>query len=82
MTMICGSCNQPGIRWMGPMSQLTHTECPHCGGTNCQVVDQPEDPEEEEEVLCACGSEYGPPNADDGKFYCNRGHGGAYHCAP
>lgn len=42
MTMICGNCNQTGIRWMRPMSQLTHTECPHCGGTNCQLADQPD----------------------------------------
>lgn len=82
MTMICGTCNQTGIRWMGPMSQLTHTECPHCGGTNCQQVDPSDKPEEEEEVLCGCGSEWGKPNADDGHFYCNRGHGCAYHCAP
>lgn len=33
------------------------------------------------EVWCACRSEKGVPNADGG-FYCNRGHGGAYHCAP
>ena len=33
------------------------------------------------EVWCACRSEKGMPNADGG-FYCNRGHGGAYHCAP
>lgn len=34
--MICENCGQTGIRWMGPLSMLTHTECPHCGGTNCQ----------------------------------------------
>lgn len=39
MTMICDNCGQAGIRWMGPMSNLTHTECPHCGGQNCQRQD-------------------------------------------
>src|SRR5471032_636342 len=34
------------------------------------------------EVRCGCGSEYGMPNADDGRFSCNRGHGCASHCAP
>ncbi|HJH21636.1 MAG TPA: hypothetical protein K8W20_23385 [Pseudomonas lactis] len=43
MTMICENCNQTGIRWVGSFINLTHTECPHCGGTNCQQVDQPED---------------------------------------
>lgn len=43
MTMICGNCNQTGISWVGRFSNLTHTECPHCNGTNCQQVDQPED---------------------------------------
>lgn len=35
-TMICDNCGRAGIRWMGPLSNLTHTECPHCGGQNCQ----------------------------------------------
>ena len=39
MTMICDACGRTGIRWMGPLSNLTHTECPHCGGTNCQRVE-------------------------------------------
>jgi len=34
--MVCDQCGQTGIRWMGPIGNLTHTECPHCGGTNCQ----------------------------------------------
>ncbi len=37
--MICGNCGLVGIRWMGPFSNLTHTKCPHCGGINCQEVD-------------------------------------------
>jgi hypothetical protein len=47
MSMICGNCNQTGIRWVGPFSNLTHTECPHCGGTNCQVAEQQDDVEPE-----------------------------------
>ncbi|MNJ77614.1 hypothetical protein D3C77_751530 [compost metagenome] len=43
MTMICDNCGQAGIRWVGPMSNLTHTECPHCGGQNCQRAEQAED---------------------------------------
>jgi hypothetical protein len=47
MTMVCENCGQTGIRWMGRFSSgLTHTECPHCGGTNCQIAEQaPEDDE-------------------------------------
>lgn len=37
--MRCGRCGKTGIRWMGPLSALTHTECPHCGGTDCQDPD-------------------------------------------
>jgi hypothetical protein len=36
MTMRCENCGQYGIRWMGRLTDLTHTECPHCGGANCQ----------------------------------------------
>lgn len=46
MSMICSLCGRAGIRWMGPCSNLTHTECPHCGGINCQraeVLDEDED---------------------------------------
>ena len=79
MTMICGSCNQTGIRWVGPISNLTHTECPHCGGTNCHLADQPElgDEEAEEEVECKCGRKSGPPNFDDDRYYC-----GSQWCMP
>lgn len=41
--MICGNCGRTGIRWMGAMSNLTHTECPHCGGQNCQREESDED---------------------------------------
>lgn len=44
--MICASCGGPVI-WMGPWSNLTHTECQECGAVNNQVVD--EIPEEEDE---------------------------------
>lgn len=37
--MICAKCGKTGIRWMGPFSNLTHTECPHCGGIDCQEAD-------------------------------------------
>lgn len=51
MTMICDQCGMVGIRWVGPLSDLTHTECPHCGGRNCQRVDDDgEDRESEREV--------------------------------
>ncbi|MEO8640921.1 hypothetical protein [Pseudomonas sp.] len=71
MSMICGNCNQSGIRWMGPMSRLTYTECPHCGGTNCQIADQPE-VDEPEIATCGCGAT-GEVNYDDGteqRYYC------------
>jgi len=62
MTMICGNCSQTGIRWVGPFSNLTHTECPYCGGTNCQLVDQPE-PDELETATCGCGAQQERLNA-------------------
>lgn len=46
--MICDNCGQTGIRWMGSYGNLTHTECPHCGGTNCQRADQQEDEDDHE----------------------------------
>lgn len=36
--MICQYCGGQVV-WMGPLSQLTHTECQDCGRTNCQEVD-------------------------------------------
>jgi len=80
MTMICGNCNQAGICWMGPMSRLTHTECQHCGGTNCQRADQPEE-EEPETAACGCGAR-GEINYDDGheaRYYC---YGSLPMCSP
>ena len=43
MDMICNRCGNTGIRWIGPLSNLTHTECPHCGGQNCQREERAED---------------------------------------
>ena len=40
--MVCDICGRTGIRWMGPLTSLTHTECPHCGGRNCQRVNTPD----------------------------------------
>jgi hypothetical protein len=53
MSMVCDLCGRVGIRWMGPLSNLTHTECPHCGGRNCQRVDAADEEDEPEE-------EFGP----------------------
>lgn len=71
MDMICGACGKTGIQWMGPLSSLTHTECPHCGGQNCQreelIVD-----DEPEIATCGCGAS-GEVNYDDGtelRYYC------------
>ncbi|MQU04858.1 hypothetical protein [Pseudomonas helleri] len=80
MTMICESCNQPGIRWVGPFSNLTHTDCPHCGGTNCQRDEQLEQDEPETET-CGCGAK-GDVNYDDGterRYYC---YGSLLMCSP
>lgn len=49
MTMVCDLCGKTGIRWMGPLSNLTHTECPHCGGRNCQRADCDDEDSEEDE---------------------------------
>lgn len=27
--MICNLCNRTGIRWVGPLTSPTGTECPH-----------------------------------------------------
>lgn len=71
MDMICGACGKTGIRWMGPLSSLTYTECPHCGGQNCQreelIVD-----DEPKIATCGCGAS-GEVNYDDGtelRYYC------------
>jgi hypothetical protein len=40
--MVCEKCNGLVI-WMGPLVNLTHTECQNCGGINCQRVDDDRD---------------------------------------
>ena len=66
-----------------PVSVTGHTcslQCPHCGGTNCQRQDQPEEDEPEMDD-CGCGAR-GEVNYDDGKeqrFYC---HGSLPMCSP
>jgi predicted RNA-binding Zn-ribbon protein involved in translation (DUF1610 family) len=52
MTMICDLCGRTGVRWMGPLSNLTHTECPHCGERNCQRGDAA-DEEDAVEIVAA-----------------------------
>lgn len=44
--MICSLCGG-SILWVGPWSNLSHTECQKCGGQNCQVVDDIEEDDEE-----------------------------------
>lgn len=46
--MICAYCNGEVI-WKGPLSALTHTECQNCGAINNQMVDEPEEGDEEGE---------------------------------
>jgi len=45
--MQCATCGGPVI-WMGPWSNLTHTECQDCGAVNNQIVDEQEDDESED----------------------------------
>ncbi len=49
--MVCDLCGRTGIRWMGPLSNLTHTECPHCGGRNCQRVELVDEEDESDAAL-------------------------------
>lgn len=80
MDMICGVCGKTGIRWMGLLNSLTHTECPHCGSQNCQreelIVD-----DEPEIATCGCGAS-GEVNYDDGtelRYYC---YSSLHMCSP
>ena len=36
--MICSICSGQ-VLWQGPMVNLTHTECQHCGAVNSQLPD-------------------------------------------
>jgi translation initiation factor 2 beta subunit (eIF-2beta)/eIF-5 len=46
--MICSICGSTEVTWQGPLTNLTHTECPDCGATNCQVIEDFDELEEEE----------------------------------
>ena len=46
--MICASCGGL-VTWRGPISNLTHTPCADCGAFNNQLVDQPDEEEDDEE---------------------------------
>lgn len=42
--MICDICGRTGIQWVGDLLHDPSTECPHCGGKNCQrVADETEE---------------------------------------
>ena len=41
---LCGGL----VTWRGPFSNLTHTQCENCGGTNCQIVEEADEQEDEE----------------------------------
>ena len=36
--MICSKCGGR-VEWVGPWSNMTHTECLQCGAINSQVVE-------------------------------------------
>lgn len=44
--MICSYCSGT-VRWCGPLSALTHTQCDDCGRTNCQEPESEPDPLED-----------------------------------
>jgi DNA-directed RNA polymerase subunit RPC12/RpoP len=48
-TMICSDCRRYGIYWENLSGYNPYTRCPHCGGTNCQMPEEPE-PEEDDEA--------------------------------
>ena len=45
--MICQDCGGE-VLWVGPPSNLTHTEYQWCGGINNQVVEQDDNEQETE----------------------------------
>jgi len=55
--MICSECGGDVI-WMGPLANLTHTQCKKCGQKNCQVPEDSVDDEEEDvpdnDRCCGC----------------------------
>lgn len=34
--MICAFCHTDTVRWRGPLSNLTHTQCDLCGRKGCE----------------------------------------------
>jgi DNA-directed RNA polymerase subunit RPC12/RpoP len=46
--MVCASCGGH-VTWRGPITNLTQTECADCGAINNQLVDQPNEQEDDEE---------------------------------
>lgn len=42
-TMICANCGRYGIQWFGLSGPSPHTHCPHCGGIDCQVPEEPDE---------------------------------------
>jgi hypothetical protein len=53
--MICNNCGRVGIQWynLNPppayLQSSPYTKCPHCGGINCQMPEDPEEENQEEE---------------------------------
>lgn len=47
--MICAICGGGRVEWKGPWSALTHTECPDCGGVNCQAAEPEADDDDQEQ---------------------------------
>jgi hypothetical protein len=45
--MICATCGGE-VLWMGPITNLTHTECQSCGRINNQVVEMQDDDDDDE----------------------------------
>jgi len=78
--MICSRCHSPTVTWRGPLSALTHTECSHCGGVNCQEVehDHDHDPGDwcpncaGDGVVYMCQDEIGCVDPEGGCDLCER----------
>lgn len=56
--MICGYCGCPEVIWVGPYSQLTHTECQNCGAVDAQVAED-EAPERDDQTMDMFGGDDG-----------------------
>lgn len=57
--MECKSCGGE-VLWIGPLTNLSHTECQNCGAKNMQVVEE----EEADEA-----DSYGYTRADEDWFF-------------